>query len=439
MPRRREKELSIAAATAAPAVGGFGRAGQATAAAPAAGKVKRRSGPRPALWALVGLTLGAGAAFATPVRMVERLVYELYLDRFSDVFQVPIGPTARAVWIGTIALGSAIAALLACAFLYGGKPKAAAPVRKRGGAKGRPIVSADSDAPLGDAPVLRAADAHPDAPARAPLRATDLPIAGLAPAGEEAAAVVAAPDSVADMGAQDEPLELTELALDPTLMVADDQMATGDAAQPYGHAPMADDAFDATPNYAQSSAPFAAPSQSAPFAAPSESAPFAAPTERSPVDALRALVDGDAEQPAPFGGFDASYDAPAPQGQAYDAPLNAYDPVPTPAAALADADIHSLVARLEARLARPAQPDAPAQHGDAATHVSSENAPAPVAPAPVASLSRPPFPVAGDTRPANDDRTLSDDYRAQAAAHPDDQALNAALATLSRVRAARQG
>lgn len=93
-----------------------------------------------------------------PAESLEQLVIDSGIAAVVPATQPPLGVTARAVLILAAGIGSALVAWFALFLLIGGR---AIVVQKTGAA-------GDEEA----APVLRRADAHPDAPARRPLSAT---------------------------------------------------------------------------------------------------------------------------------------------------------------------------------------------------------------------------------------------------------------------------
>jgi hypothetical protein len=109
----------------------------------------------------VALLSGVSAAFvlfAMPEPLLARIFAATHLASLSRALQPPIGETTR--------LGlTAAAGLLALAFVWS-LLKALDRVPAKAEPAGRPVVEADPEAPR-----LRKADAHPDAPARRPLLA----------------------------------------------------------------------------------------------------------------------------------------------------------------------------------------------------------------------------------------------------------------------------
>ncbi len=119
---------------------------------------------------LAGALLGAIIGLAIPTSLIETLSYQLYLDTIVAAAAPPLGRTAHIV--------AALAfALLLGAIGYG----VARLMRVQSSGSLSDLLyrlrghGADDEA---DAPVLRSADRHPDAPARRPFSATrDLPAA----------------------------------------------------------------------------------------------------------------------------------------------------------------------------------------------------------------------------------------------------------------------
>lgn len=110
----------------------------------------------PGLAALAGLSAGF-VAFAMPESLFSSLVEASRLPDFIPAAQPPLGETARFAAIGA-------AALLAFVAVWGLMT-----------ALGRlPAPRKPEAEPEAEAPKLRRADAHPDAPARRPLLARDL-------------------------------------------------------------------------------------------------------------------------------------------------------------------------------------------------------------------------------------------------------------------------
>lgn len=114
----------------------------------------------PALAALAGLSAGF-LVFAMPEALFSGLVETSRLPDFVAAARPPLGETARLVAAATAAL-AVFAGIWALMHALGRRP-APRVVRARTFAE-----------PAADAPKLRRADAHPDAPARAPLLARDL-------------------------------------------------------------------------------------------------------------------------------------------------------------------------------------------------------------------------------------------------------------------------
>ncbi|MFM6852873.1 MAG: hypothetical protein ACKOUM_02190, partial [Sphingopyxis sp.] len=122
-------------------------------------------------WGVGGImaAISGVAGVLTPTRLLESLSFQLYLDLLTDAAKAPLGVTAHLLFgialaaIGGI-VGYAIARLLGVRATPGGFSGLLE--RLRGA---RPADEAD-------APPLRAADRHPDAPARRPFSAArDIP------------------------------------------------------------------------------------------------------------------------------------------------------------------------------------------------------------------------------------------------------------------------
>lgn len=117
--------------------------------------------PAPIVAALVGA--GAAVAFAiVPMSLVERVVLDSGITAFVAAAAPPLGFTARLLLVMFGGGGLGGVAWLATLLLLG---RANAPIAGDGFILKRPRRDED------DAPILRRADAHPDAPPRAPLRA----------------------------------------------------------------------------------------------------------------------------------------------------------------------------------------------------------------------------------------------------------------------------
>lgn len=108
------------------------------------------------LAALAGLSAGF-VAFAMPETLFSGLVEASRLPDFVPAAQPPLGETARMAAVGAASLPT-FAAVWAVMALLGRVPVRRAPEAE----------------PEAEAPRLRRADAHPDAPARRPLLARDL-------------------------------------------------------------------------------------------------------------------------------------------------------------------------------------------------------------------------------------------------------------------------
>ena len=119
--------------------------------------------------AAVGGLLGGLAGLLVPRAMLESVAFQLYLDTIIPAAKAPLGATAQLVAAVLLAIAGAVAGYLV-AWTFG---ITAAP----GGFSGllarlRGELAEDEE----DAPPLRSADRHPDAPARRPFSAArDIP------------------------------------------------------------------------------------------------------------------------------------------------------------------------------------------------------------------------------------------------------------------------
>lgn len=116
----------------------------------------------------VAIILGGLAAFgiaAMPVPVLESLVLDSGLPALVAAAEPPLGMTARALLAFGIGGLAGAFAWLAAFILFGSASL------KLGGRR-RPVAAAAGAADTVVAPVLRRADAHPDAPPRPPLLAT---------------------------------------------------------------------------------------------------------------------------------------------------------------------------------------------------------------------------------------------------------------------------
>ncbi len=194
------------------------------------------------------VTLGAGAlaalfAAATPTEWIAAAGWHLYLDQLSPLFAAPVGNGGRAAFAVLVGGLVAVVALIAGLLLLPREAKGNQVMTERvAGRAKRAVHRADDDAALDPAdrmPALRRADAHPDAPPRAPIRAAvDLPVGGLdgaafepdvlhldavaaEPAAEMPLAGASEADAPLDLGSFAEPLP-SETAPPP---VVDDSLA----------------------------------------------------------------------------------------------------------------------------------------------------------------------------------------------------------------------
>ncbi len=175
--------------------------------------------------AAIGALVGGLAGLLVPRAMLESAAFQLYLDTIIPAAKAPLGATAQLVAAVLLAIAGALAGYL-IAWVFG-------VTASSGGFSGllarlRGELAEDEE----DAPPLRAADRHPDAPARRPFSAArdipdgiggttiegvaqqhfddedelllDLPVAESAPQAEAAAAPTRAPSlrSVADTGSR---------------------------------------------------------------------------------------------------------------------------------------------------------------------------------------------------------------------------------------------
>ena len=300
-----------------------------------------------------------------PAGSLENLVIDTGLAAIVPATQPPLGVTARAVLILSAGAGSALVAWFALFLLIGGR---AIVVQKNG--------AVDDDEA---APVLRRADAHPDAPARRPLSATRelgtpfLEVRANRPAGTRAGEAVIAPEPPATE--RDLPIDLNMplAAFDPNAIPAkpiqwfppaaelvaqaDQPMAdsgahetadpTPPAPKPRGPKPMgapvaAESAAHAPAPIAQEAAPL---NESAPISTPEPTPAFAPPSDRA------------AEAPTQS----ASVESPEPAEPAAPAPIV---PMPAPPQARPPAQIfrarpHPFRTELAEEVERPFAPSRP--------------------------------------------------------------------------------
>lgn len=141
---------------------------------------------RPAMPAVIGAAaLTFLFAAVMPMSWVAGIAWNLYLDRLSDYFVLPVGNAARLILaLGMAAIASLIAGLVA---LLIAQPEAAGLSSLRGRFRRESTADADEDS---DAfwTRRRRVDLHPDDPVRPPIRAgRDLPAGGLGPLNAEVA------------------------------------------------------------------------------------------------------------------------------------------------------------------------------------------------------------------------------------------------------------
>ena len=113
--------------------------------------------------ALCGLALGLFGLFM-PRAWLETIAFQMYLDRITSAALPPLGTTAQIMAAAAFALGGALFGWL-IARLFGVQPSSLSFDSLINRLRG---VGAGDEA---DAPSLRAADRHPDAPARRPFSA----------------------------------------------------------------------------------------------------------------------------------------------------------------------------------------------------------------------------------------------------------------------------
>lgn len=191
--------------------------------------------------AAIGALVGGLAGLLVPRAILETAAFQLYLDTIIPAAKAPLGATAQLVAAVLLAIAGALAGyLVAWIFDVTASP---------GGFSGllarlRGELADDEE----DAPPLRAADRHPDAPARRPFSAArdipegiggttiegiaqqhfddedelllDLPVAELAPDPQTAPTREPSLRSVADTGSA-----VSESVVEPLYAVALDEMA----------------------------------------------------------------------------------------------------------------------------------------------------------------------------------------------------------------------
>lgn len=169
------------------------------------------------LIALAGVA-GSVIAWSVPMPMLEFAVARSGISDIVPVAELPLGETARALFV--VAGGLCVAALVAVALVLGRGNRMSFAFLKWNGLRGGKAVKAIEatgfepvDAVEEILPVQRRADAHPDAPPRPPLSASRelgdeaLPPAGSYDADEDDAHEPAIQDAVAlDMPRAPEPL-----------------------------------------------------------------------------------------------------------------------------------------------------------------------------------------------------------------------------------------
>lgn len=191
--------------------------------------------------AAIGALVGGLAGLLVPRAMLETAAFQLYLDTIIPAAKAPLGATAQLVAAVLLAIAGALAGyLVAWIFDVTASPGGFSGLlaRLRG-------EQADDEE---DAPPLRAADRHPDAPARRPFSAArdipegiggttiegiaqqhfddedelllDLPVAELAPDPQTAPTREPSLRSVADTGSA-----VSESVVEPLDAVALDEMA----------------------------------------------------------------------------------------------------------------------------------------------------------------------------------------------------------------------
>lgn len=214
------------------------------------------AGAMAALLGLVGLLL--------PTPLIESVAFQMYLDTVIASAVPPFGWLARAVTALLLAaLGGALGYGLAGLFGVRSSGSSFANLLDRL----RGIGAHDDD----DAPVLRSADRHPDAPARRPFSAaSDIP-ARHAPAGEWDQYWDALPDDDSD---DDD----GELLLDGQFADAEPVIA----ADSHDTAPYAEPSYDEDEYVADVPAPSAPTSEGEPVAEPASPFVTEAPTPSAP-------------------------------------------------------------------------------------------------------------------------------------------------------------
>lgn len=370
--------------------------------------------------ALIGFVLFALFGWLMPTWMLEAISYQLYLDTITEAARPPLGMTASIV--ATIFFASAGGLLFfGAALLLGVEMSkgnlAALITRVRGD------VGEDEE----DAPALRSADRHPDAPARRPFSAMrDIPARHWDEDGPSA--------DLNDGDDIDEELLLDGHFVAP--MADADATAEPEQAAAETSAPAAepDEPVEPTSGAPVAAAPAVPPRVLSPMASQTQSfRPVPSPTAMPPIatPSARPAPAPIAERPA----------TPAPEPRA---PDRIAMPVPEPLD-LSAAKLEDLLARLEAGLIRREAASSPMTAAPAEAAI-----PAPANNDFVESERVPTAPTLGEFRVSNDVGraapvaeapapriSMGRDARGGDAgdnpAFPHDPALAAALATLRRL------
>lgn len=175
---------------------------------------------------------GAGAAIlgiiglAVPIGWIESLSYQLYLDTITSAAAPPLGTTARILFaLALAALGGASGYVLAR--LFNVVPSDLVDVLL---ARLRGLDREDEE----DAPILRSADRHPDAPARRPFSPMrDIPESDFADEDDATLLAAAPPRFAGAIGDDDD-----ELLLDGQFAGPPEPQA------PTAHTPQPNDGYD---------------------------------------------------------------------------------------------------------------------------------------------------------------------------------------------------
>lgn len=369
------------------------------------GREDRRRRPAIAISArgagLIGGVVAGGIGLLLPRALLESISYQLYLDTVTEAARPPLGMTASLVAAGVL-MTIAVVVTTAIAMIFG------LPFSKGNVARliGR-MRGADADDEM-DAPSLRAADRHPDAPARRPLSAMrDIPVRDwddhwpAASAGETA-------DEDED-----------ELLLDNSIAPPVDSPLSADPIPETPDSPLEDEADSPLLR------------RNAPIPDTASSADTIAPESLTPV---HSQADDGASHGTGFGANDdtALSDADLSEPVSAESPHRAAMP-PREPLDLSAARLEDLLARLEAGLAR----RVPAAVSAVAAPVVLPASATPAAPMAVKVEPRQPMAI--------NDRGVAADAPApvpigrldvggdQDPAFPHDPALAAALATLRRL------